>query len=141
MFSTIIVAYDGSDLSKKALSKAIGIAQSCSSRLEVVHSLHNRAAMFGELIFTPSEDYEKEYLNRTQALVDKLNTELSAIPNARATLLIGNPASTILNYAREISADLIIVGSKGQSETKELFLGSVSHNIVQHADIPVLIIK
>jgi len=141
MFSTIVLAYDGSDLSKKALDKALEIAASHESRLEVVHSLQNRAAVFGELLFSPSEDYEEQYLSHTQALINKLNEELSSESKAKATLLIGNPALTIVNYAKEIGADLIIVGSRGLSETKELFLGSVSHNIVQHADIPVLVIK
>ncbi|MCR8634581.1 MULTISPECIES: universal stress protein [Paenibacillus] len=141
MFSNIVLAYDGSNSSKKALEKAIEIAKINDAKLEVVHSLHNRAAILGEAIFTPSDDYEKDYLEHTQVIIDKLNDELSPIPNAKATLLIGNPVTTILNYAYDISADLVIVGNRGLSDVKEFFLGSVSHNLVQHSKIPVLVIK
>lgn len=141
MFSRILLAYDGSALSKKALEYACRLAEDNRAKLEVVHVLHNPVAVIGEAIFNPSEEYEKAYINRTESMIEDLNRQLSGLPDARATMLIGNPVTAILDYAKEMSADIVIVGSRGLSEMQELFLGSVSHNIVQHASIPVLVVK
>ncbi|WP_256711219.1 universal stress protein [Paenibacillus sp. FSL H7-0331] len=40
-----------------------------------------------------------------------------------------------------MNADLIVIGSRGLNAISEFILGSVSHNVVQHAKIPVLVVK
>jgi nucleotide-binding universal stress UspA family protein len=52
----------------------------------------------------------------------------------------GHPAEEIVKTAREIKADVIIVGSRGKRAT-HLFMGSVSREVANTADIPVLIVK
>ena len=52
----------------------------------------------------------------------------------------GHPAEEILKTSREEKADLIIVGSRGK-RTTHLFMGSVSREVANNAEIPVLIVK
>jgi len=52
----------------------------------------------------------------------------------------GHPAEEILKAAKEEKADMIIIGSRGKEAT-HLFMGSVSREVVNDADIPVLIVK
>ncbi len=52
----------------------------------------------------------------------------------------GPAYKVILEHAKENNSDLIIMGSRGLSGVKE-YLGSVSHYVVQHSSVPVLIIK
>ncbi len=52
----------------------------------------------------------------------------------------GHPAEEILKTARELKADVIIVGSRGK-RTTHLFMGSVSREVAENADIPVLLVK
>jgi nucleotide-binding universal stress UspA family protein len=52
----------------------------------------------------------------------------------------GHPAEEILKTAKEVKADLIIVGSRGR-RTTHLFMGSVSREVVDNADVPVLVVK
>ncbi len=52
----------------------------------------------------------------------------------------GHPAEEIVKAAREIKADMIIVGSRGK-RTTHLFMGSVSREVANIAEIPVLIVK
>jgi nucleotide-binding universal stress UspA family protein len=52
----------------------------------------------------------------------------------------GHPAEEIVKTAREIKADVIIVGSRGK-RTTHLFMGSVSREVANTADIPVLVVK
>ena len=48
---------------------------------------------------------------------------------------------TLLTFAKSNKIDLIVIGSKGQSGLKELFLGSISNGVVQRASYPVFVIK
>ncbi len=52
----------------------------------------------------------------------------------------GHPAEEILKTAKEMKAELIIVGSRGK-RTTHLFMGSVSREVVDNADVPVLVVK
>lgn len=49
-------------------------------------------------------------------------------------------ARTILDLAAAAEADVVVLGTRGLSGVKSLFLGSVSHEVVQHADRPVLVV-
>ncbi len=69
-----------------------------------------------------------------KALEDKGLTGIAMITKK------GHPAEEILKTAREERADMIIVGSRGK-RTSHLFMGSVSREVADNADIPVLIVK
>ncbi len=53
----------------------------------------------------------------------------------------GHPANEIIEFSKELKADLIVVGSCGMTGFKHLLLGSVSEKILQHAPCSVLIVK
>jgi nucleotide-binding universal stress UspA family protein len=61
--------------------------------------------------------------------------------HAEVELLQGSPAEVILKYAKEHAIDVIVIGSRGLGGIREFVLGSVSHNVVQSARIPVLVVK
>jgi nucleotide-binding universal stress UspA family protein len=52
----------------------------------------------------------------------------------------GAMSSMILDVAAEVDADVIVCGTRGRSGVKSFLLGSVSHDVVQHADRPVLVV-
>lgn len=52
----------------------------------------------------------------------------------------GQPVQEIIKASKNDSFSLIVMGSQGRGFAKEIFLGSVSHNVVRHADLPVLLI-
>ena len=53
----------------------------------------------------------------------------------------GDPAKTILAYAEEIDADVVVVGTHGRSGVKRYVLGSVAERLVRHATCPVLTVR
>ncbi len=53
----------------------------------------------------------------------------------------GDPASVILELAKQSKSDLIIVGSRGFGDLKNLIMGSVSHKVLQLAECPCMIVK
>lgn len=84
----------------------------------------------------------KDYYDLAVQTTDEVKSLLEAEGlNATVELLQGSPAEIILNYAKEQGADVIVIGSRGLGGIREFVLGSVSHNVVQSARIPVLVVK
>lgn len=140
LFSKILVSYDDSELSKKALKKGIEIARLDEKTvLDVfnVVTVPTNQFIVGDVYREVREStfkYGNEVVARTSEWLDQ-------IPNGTHTFVQeGQPVRTILEFAESNGYDLIIMGSRGLSGVKE-FLGSVSHGIVQRSKIPVLIIK
>jgi nucleotide-binding universal stress UspA family protein len=143
MFCTnILVAYDGSELSDKALQKAMQIVEmNPVVSLEVLVVI--KFTTFVGSIYAPGYDKVIESdLQYCSELVAKADNALSNMKTRHSVSLVqGLPEEEILNFAKEHGSDLIIMGSRGLTGLKEMFMGSVSHYVVQHAEIPVLIVK
>lgn len=133
----VLVAYDGSSASERALEMARGIvaADECIG-LVLVHV----ARMVGS--GSPMAGFDAVIADDAQATVDGLAAIADAIPNpTEVKLLIGtSPADLIVRCAREEGCDLIVMGSRGQGGVKG-FLGSVSYAVTKESPVAVLIAK
>ncbi len=58
-----------------------------------------------------------------------------------SVLLEDDPGPAILDYAKTHAIDLVVIGSRGYGDIKSLFLGSVSHKVVEGCDCPCLVVK
>lgn len=134
LFSRITVAYDGSELSKKALDSAIAIAKQ-DEQIEInIISVAYVPAHLGV--------DRQTYVDKFTQMLEDLQQKLKELPNKTDTAVLeGNPGEKIVEFAKNSNTDLIIMGSRGLSGVEELFLGSVSHHVTQKADCHVLIIK
>jgi len=146
LFSKIIVAYDGSALSKKALKKALHFMEESAAgmrpvKLEIIHVPFAPSFIFGETLVATTGAATKNMLDHAQTILDEARQFVPPHSNVKYVLRQGPPAKTILEHAEECDADLIVMGSRGLGGIREFILGSVSHNVVQHAKIPVLIVK
>ncbi len=149
MFTKIVVAIDGSEMSHKVLDTAFHLAKEQQSELNVVYvgkEAGASTAAFVGMTYVP-EDYfttmieelkreGEQILHRAAALAEQ-----SGIQDLRTYYMTGDPAQMILDFAQQQSCDLIIVGSRGLSGIKELMLGSVSHKVSQYSKCPVLIVR
>jgi len=141
-YKKILVAYDGSKAAEDALEQAIMLAKDNeSTELEVIHVYNIPNFMIGEAIFTAPAGHEQEVIAFSKAVIEKAKRLLKDTPHYKVSLHYGNPAKVILEQAEETKCDLIVMGSKGISGIMEFMIGSVSHNIVLHAKVPVLIVK
>ncbi|SDN38956.1 universal stress protein [Bacillus sp. OK048] len=142
-YSRIVVAYDHSELSKKALKMAINLAkQDKVIQLLVVTVMQPVRPLpyssYGYALALNRESQDKEF----EAIREELEEELKTLPNKSKLLLLeGLPGKMIVEFVKENDADLVVMGSRGLSGLKELFLGSVSHYVVQKAPCPVFIVK
>lgn len=132
--SKVLVAYDGSAPSAKALDLARSIgAQDTNVELVFVHVVK---------LYGLGTGAETVLFNEAQKVLAELEQLANEIPNeARAHLLKGtSPADLLLKCAQDEGCDLIVMGSRGQGGVKG-FLGSVSYAVVQGSSVAVLIAK
>jgi nucleotide-binding universal stress UspA family protein len=144
LFTKILVAYDGSNLSKKALEKAVSLVQEQSNVshapiLEIIHVYHYPSVTSTPyFVDTSASPY---IIEQAKTVIEEAKGFVPSPLPAKYVLLQGPPAATILRYSEEKQHDLIVTGSRGLGAIREFFLGSVSHYIVQNAKVPVLIVK
>ncbi|MGM0604654.1 MAG: universal stress protein [Halobacteriota archaeon] len=131
----VLVPMDGSSQSEAALEQALSLFPEAD--ITVLHVVQ---------ITEFPDDKRKSpadlALERADSVVD------SAVEIARehdreidTEIIEGHAGKTILNYADEISADHIVMGSTGRSGLQRVLLGSVAERVVRRSDTPVTIIR
>jgi|SRR5690625_2460604 len=144
IFQNLLVAYDGSAYSKKALEKAAEFVEADQRiQVHVIHVMNpphkNLYSLYGlnmsQQIIEEIEEINKKTLEEAEQLV-KGNKR-----NFQFIRLQGDASEEIIDYATEHGVDLIIIGSRGLGAVKGMLLGSVSYRVVQYAECHVLIIK
>lgn len=142
LFSHILVPYDGSNPSAKALSKAVELANSDTGiHLTVAHVINLEPVYVGEMAFAQPESYQEQLNEQGKELLESIKATIEGIPHANVMVLAGSPAEAIVDFAESNNCDLIMMGSRGLGAMKEWMVGSVSHNVIQHSSIPVMIVK
>jgi nucleotide-binding universal stress UspA family protein len=142
LYSKILVAYDGSYAADEALEQALRLNQLLpGSILKVIHTFDIPNFVLGEALIMPSAELNNDIYAEAQAVVERAEALTAPFPNTSVVMIQGDAAKTILNEAKTMHCDLIVIGSRGIGGIQELVLGSVSHYVVQHAEIPVLVVK
>lgn len=143
LFTKIVAAYDGSKASNKALDKAIDLVKlTPGASLTVLHVFDYPRFYIAEGYAPIPASVNKDFYELAEKTVEEAKSRLAeAGVTATVEMLQGSPADVILKYAKSNDNDVIVIGSRGLGTIREFVLGSVSHNVVQNAKIPVLVIK
>lgn len=137
----IVVGIDESEPSVRGLRKAIDMATALKAELHVIHAVHIPGTLLAVLNQVPADivQIEKAQRDSVWAVADPLLEETSI--EVKRVDLNGYPADAVVEYAEEIGADLIVIGSRGRGELAALLLGSTSHRILHLAHCDVLVVK
>ncbi|MBY7142797.1 universal stress protein [Virgibacillus sp. NKC19-3] len=143
MGKKILVAYDGSYLSKQAIHEAKYQAkQEPETEIHVISVVRPAGPSTNAIM---QRNIEKELADNFRPEMQQIKEEFESEGiSIEADVLISehkNPGEKVCEYANDNAIDLIIVGSRGISNVRKIFLGSVSNNIVQNANCRVLVIK
>jgi nucleotide-binding universal stress UspA family protein len=139
MLKKILVAFDGSDNSRKAFGVALDFAARFKASLTVVTvaELPEPATVPTEidaLMHHAKAHYELEF-KRLREAAESQGVEFSS------QLAVGHPAEQIVNLAEQQKADMIVVGRRGLTKTTRWLMGSVSERVLQYAHCPVTVVK
>jgi len=87
-------------------------------------------------------EYQAEMDNKAEKVVDyfKKRLEEAGITGIRTVIRAGHPAEEILNVAKGEGVNMIIIGTRGQ-RLHNIFMGSVSREVANNADVPVLVAR
>ena len=162
MFSQILAAIDRSTANTKVFEEALSLAKASKANLILLHVLSGEEEgspimslyptvgdhymhlnpqighMAHEMYHRQWKAFEAEGLEILRSFADKA---IAAGVQTEFSQITGHPSSTICDFAQLCHADTIVIGRRGYSGLKELFLGSVSNYVVHHAPCSVLLVQ
>jgi universal stress protein A len=139
--SNILVPIDFSACSKKALQYAIAFAKQFQARLTLLHVVQVNYA-YGEFAAIDYPLLEKQMREAGEKQLAKLVAEeTEGIVPTHTIVWTGSPASEIVQTAKRLAVDLIIISTHGYTGLKHVFLGSTTESVVRHAPCPVLTVR
>ena len=134
----ILVPLDGSKNSIRGLARAIYLARQCQATITGLY-VRQIPAIYGvHSISAIKFDFEKE---ASQFLQSAKKTAAQNGIILRTKILAGDPGYDIVKFSKDKKYDLIVIGARGQSAVKEVFMGSVSNYVIHKSKIPVLVVK
>ncbi|MEO0914354.1 MAG: universal stress protein [Pseudomonadota bacterium] len=132
MFEKIVVALDGSEPSENALGAACGIAEKFGSELYLVHAPQIETTAIavgsGAVEINPDPQAVAAAGEKVMGHARETAAALGCTP-AGCFVGKGEPADEIIRHARDVGADLIVMGRRGLGGIAGLFLGSVSQKV------------
>jgi nucleotide-binding universal stress UspA family protein len=139
MFTKILLATDGSSRAKGALNYARDLASRDQAQIIVVYAFPPVPDYLGD---PWREQFISGHVSEGERIANQAADELRVADlDVIVEVLEGPPADAILRVTDVHQCDLIVMGNRGHGELTSLLLGSVSHRVLAHAHIPVLIVK
>ena len=147
MFKHILVPTDGSELSDKAVQKAITFAKEIDAKItffcavpEFPVMYYGLGAIFDSHSITnfreESEMVSKEILQKAKNLANEVQVECYTY-----ILISDSPFEAILEAVNHKDCDLILMASHGRKGVNNFFLGSETNKVLSHSTIPVLVYR
>jgi nucleotide-binding universal stress UspA family protein len=142
MFQNLLVAIDGSPDADRALTQAIDLAE----------SEHARLTLFSAVATPPTAAYiggggavAAAFAANAQAETERILREaVERVPDgvSVSTVLGGEPVRlALIHQITSGHHDLVVMGSRGRGALRSVLLGSVSHHVLHHSPVPVLIVR
>jgi nucleotide-binding universal stress UspA family protein len=147
MYQRILVATDGSTLSKKAVKSAIALSALCGAELVALKVVprYPQSYFEGGIALQAEEvgRVEKRWADEGQAVVDAVRKAALAKGVVTQALTVKSDvvSDAIIVTAKKYQCDLVVMASHGRKGIKRLLLGSETQHVLTHATIPVLVLK
>jgi len=146
MYTHILIPTDGSELAQKGVDHGLSLAKALGSKVTIITAsapfpLPVGGVAWGiktedvDRYFAECETAAKELLAKIKATATKMDVPADTIhvPDAR-------PAAAILETAKQVTCNLIVMASHGRRGVERLLLGSQAAEVVSSSPIPVLIV-
>ncbi|MEO6362341.1 MAG: universal stress protein [Caldimonas sp.] len=144
MFKKILVPTDGSEITQRAVTLAIGLAKSVGA--EICTLCVKEPFPYGavaEMQPTPPQEFfdaqELSAARHVRAVIDACDAA-GIVCHARTVDGL-QPWEAIVAHAAEAGCDLLVMGSHGRGGLASLFLGSETHDVLHHTTLPVLVVR
>jgi len=133
MYRRVILPTDGSDLAMEGVREGMKLAAALEVPATAIYVIEMKNIRISEKIKESLKETAKRSLKQVEVLAEEMDVELES------KMMKGEPYEEICEYAQE--DDVIYISSHGMSGFRELFLGSTTNRILQHADCTVSVVK
>jgi nucleotide-binding universal stress UspA family protein len=147
MYKKLLVATDGSPLSKKAVRSAIELARGVGAELVALYVVPRYPVSYFEGGVTISTQdvtrIEKQWAEKGEAIVDAVRDAAQA-EGVKARAVVSRSdlvAEAILSAAKKYKCDLVVMASHGRRGLKRILLGSETQHVLTHSSVPVLVLR
>lgn len=142
MFSSIVVGTDGSETADRALTRALEIARLTGARLHVVSAYApSSARVSGRAPASEAAEWSVGPDFKVEAILDRASDRARGDGvEVESHSPKGEPADAILALAKDVDAELIVLGSRGMQGARRI-LGSVPNKVSHRATCDVLIVQ
>ena len=145
MFKRILAAVNGSEGEFESLKMAVEMQKSFHSELLILtiyrqHDMWKASISMINPELTGSTDNAKQEYAKDVATKSKKYATEQGVENVRSFYMGGGPARKIVKFAEDHDVSLIVLGSRGLSDSEQHLLGSDSHKVTSTSSRPVLIV-
>ncbi|MEO6798051.1 MAG: universal stress protein [Candidatus Dormibacter sp.] len=146
MFHRIVVGVDGSAHAAAALKQAIDIARTQRASLTLItawqrfNNVYEGVGMGLAPAISDAPALTDAIKADERSVLDAAKATVPADLSVQANLVEGHPTQVILEAVQSGAHDLVAIGSRGRGGISALLLGSVSHSLIQHSPVPVLVV-
>ena len=137
MFKKILIAIDSSEYSKQIIPSALEVARKFGSEAFVLHVAEHDRGRASAYSTETSAEATALVADAVKLLRDASVTAKGEVHDVGA----GHVAKNIVETAAAEGSDLIVMGSRGLSDVEGLFLGSVTHKVIQLTHVAVLVAR
>ena len=142
----ILIAIDGSEPAALGLDLVAGVSWPADTEVVVAQAVETGTGLFGgawpSVTMVQPDELEIAVEAQADQNVHRAAERLAASGlHVRPIVLRGRPATVVVDHARSLPADLVVVGSRGHGTIESMMLGSVSAEVVDHAHAPVLVTR
>jgi nucleotide-binding universal stress UspA family protein len=141
MYETIVVPTDGSEYAKRAATHAASVATAFDATVHVLSVVDEDAASG---VFQQS-GVDEETLERLRAesdrAVESTCAELDEEIPVETAVVEGHAAESIVSYAEDVDANLLVMGTHGRTGVDRYVAGSVTERVLRRTHVPVLTVR
>ena len=141
LYKKILIATDGSEQNKDAISYAIELAKLSGAKLYALYVVDTAA--FASIPMDAGWEMMYELLqdegNNATKTIEEVAKEAGV--EVEKTVLEGHPSHEIIEFAEKNDASIIIMGTLGKSGLDRFLLGSVAEKVTRNSTVPVLVVR
>lgn len=138
---TVLVPYEGAELSKKALQHAV--EQHEGSEIVLLHVLDFVEAGYDAPPDAELPGYWSDWHEQAREAAEEKFEEAQSLVDVdlQTETVVGRPAKAIVEYADEHEVEAIVMGSHGREGISRVLLGSVAETVVRRSPVPVTVVR
>lgn len=139
-FTSILVPFDGSDGAHAAVDHAFGLARATGATVHLLNVVDHGVVAGGDvnvgMVLDALEDSGERALETVAERAEREGVDIGD-----ASVRIGSPFRSIVEYADEEGVDCIVMGTHGRAGIDRVLLGSVAERVIRQTSVPVIATK